>query len=134
MGLDRRTAAVAFGLYLAASLAVGDVFPLSRYSMYADVGRYRESYVPVFLAQGRPANPRDYHRFAGIEPDDMGPGARIGSHNYRVDEDRRWIASHSTTEIGPVPVAYGYRSVRLTNGEIVYGPMDIVARGTAWPR
>ena len=67
-----RAAAVAFGLYVAGAWLLGERFPFSRFSMYASLGRYQESHVPVFLADGRPAEVRSYARFSAIDPAAVG--------------------------------------------------------------
>jgi len=127
-------AALAFAIYASASLLAGEVFPLSRFSMYADARAYGTSHVPVFLADGEPADIRDYRRFSGLDPALMGPGRRICSLGFEVDEAERWVADHTGTEAGPSSVAYGYVSVRLVDGAVVRGEPEIVTRGTAWPR
>src|SRR5690606_13597503 len=81
-----RAAAAAFACYVAMAWLVGERFPFSRFSMYASLGTYRQSHVPVFLADGHPAEARSFHRFAGIDPEVIAPGTRICSLNHRIDE------------------------------------------------
>lgn len=132
-----RAAAAAFACYVAMAWLVGERFPFSRFSMYASLGTYRQSHVPVFLADGHPAEARSFHRFAGIDPEVIAPGTRICSLNHRIDEDARWIAAHRAgvgEAPGPVMVAYGFVPIRLEEDRIERGRVEIVARGTAWPR
>ena len=129
-----RVAAVALVAYVVIALIVGEWFPFSRFSMYSTLGRRTEGAVPVLLADGVVARARDFDRYVGLEAQALGPGTRPCSMNYRVDEDRRWIASHSGTTPGPVRIEYGYVPVRISQGRVLRGPVDVVARGRAWPR
>lgn len=132
-----KAATVAFTGYVVAALLLGEVFPFSRFAMYAKGAGRSEGFVPTLLADGTVTDVRALDRFSGIEPDAMGPGRRPCSLGYRVEEDRRWVAAHSSPDgapPGPVRVEYGYRRIRVVDGRVVRDGLEVVARGSAWRR
>jgi hypothetical protein len=128
-------ALAAFATSLAGGFFVGEVFPFSRFAMYADLAPRGEGFVPVFLADGVLTEPRRFERFSGIGPGDFAaPEGVASSLDYVVDERAAWVAGRIDTQgPGPVTVEVGYDLVHLEGGELVRD-RHIVARGTAWAR
>jgi hypothetical protein len=124
----------AFLLYVAGAVLLGDTFPFSRFSMYADYRR--QGAVPVFLAGGRPVSVRAFESFFGIDPDRMYPKGTPCSLEWRIHEARRWIVQHTAS--GPmeraVPVQWGFTFVTVDEAGRVRQDVRIVSEGVACPR
>jgi hypothetical protein len=125
---------VAFATYVALSLTVGIHFPFSTYPLYADSGGRQAGAVPLFLADGRAVEVRDFVSFQGIDPDSILPAGIACSTEYRVEEARQWLRHHGApAEASPGPVAFevGYRIARIDDQRRIVWSQRIVASGTA---
>jgi len=128
-------AAVAFAVL---SLLVGDRFPFSKHSMYASTAaRGKTGAVPLFLAHGKPAPIDQYHRFLGLDPDNLYNKDLPCSLEWQTHEAGRWIRDKSDppdAEPGPVPVAWGYVIIRVQDDDTLKETWLQKQTGTAWPR
>lgn len=124
-----RVAPVALIAWATAGLAVGEVYPFSRFRMYA-APPAGPTAVPVFQAGGVDADPRRYRDFLGLEGDWGTPPAPC-TMGYRVDQLRHQVATSRGREPGPVKVALGWRVIG-PDGTV--GDFLPVAEGTAWPQ
>jgi hypothetical protein len=128
-------AVCAFAIYLGGSLALGERFPFSRFSMYADVAGRAEGAVPVFLADGEPASPHAFTGFAGIDPDGLLPRDIPCSLEYVVADAARWIRTHPASEGRRGEGArfqVGYRILTIDARGGLSERLRIVAEGRAW--
>jgi hypothetical protein len=131
-----RAAALAFALVLAAGLVLGEVFPFSRFDMYARAAGRREGAVPLVLADGREIEIERLRGFSAIDATTLLPAGIPCSMEYRVHEIERWIATHPAPRDGapgPLHVWIGYRVLSLADGR-VHERRVVVAEGRAWPR
>jgi hypothetical protein len=129
---------VAFIAVLAGGLLLGETFPFSRFSMYANVGRRTESAVPVFLADGVVTEPSRYERFQGLELSRvLLQKTQPSSLQYKTDDGYRWISRHVAQDgerAGPVRFAAGYVTVRLSPAGELTHETHILTEGHAWSR
>lgn len=124
-------AAVGFLVYLTLASLAGEVWPLSRYPMYAHMKP--EGAIPLMLVDGEPALPEDFEAFHGCGPGDVriprGTPSRMG---WRMDEVQRWLASHSGAAPGDVPVRFGHATLALTpDGPRLADDFVLLCEGTA---
>ncbi len=127
---------------------LGEVYPFSRVSMYAEAIGRTAGALPVFSADGRAASVQDYHRFTGDPPADIDPGAGCRasgecaafpcSLGYIPRRDIAWISAHLGANEGagegPVEVRYHYRLITLEGERLIVGAETLVWRGRAWRR
>jgi len=137
-------ALVAFAVWTAASLLIGEMFPFSRVSMYAKMGDRSSGAIPVFLEDGRDANIRDFRLFAGGPVEDIAPGYRCraegGCVTYACSmefiprTDIEWMRLHWTETLpdGGTPVTYVYRLLTVSDGAASIAESSVVWRGLAW--
>jgi hypothetical protein len=131
---------IAFVVYAAGSWILGEVYPFSRFDMYASSAGRSEGAVPVFLVEGREVDVTDYDLFSGIDPDALLPPDVPCSMEYVVRDAARWIASHRKSETqpeGPVTITIAYRilSIDETDGASTLRERTrVVAEGRAWRR
>jgi len=109
-----RPALVSLLAYGLLAVVVGEVWPLSRFPMYAHLPV--TGAVPVVEVEGAWVVPEDLTAFHGCS----GPQIRIPSGvphrvGWRLDEIARWVKAHSATSPGPVQVRFGYRVVQVTD-------------------
>ena len=102
-------------VYAAISLAVGDVFPFSRYSMYAKLrGRVEGAVFAVRVGEARvPIG--ELEGFAGLDPEKVSPDGYPCSQQWVVFEAKRWIEHHrvDTPAADAVDIEIGFRILRL---------------------
>ncbi len=116
--------------YVLISLAVGDRFPFSRYSMYADLTTREEGAVLYIRAAERFIAPDDLDAVHGIEVSALSPKGIPCSQEWLVHEAQRWLGNHRVDhppEDG-VPVEVGWRMLRVQEGA-VHERLQPVARG-----
>jgi hypothetical protein len=122
--------AVVYGLV---SWRVGDLFPFSRYAMYADLGGRAEGAVLVVRAGGREVEFHEVVAWFGVDPELIEPFTVPCSLHWVVFEAQRWIAGHTrpTREGLDVPIEVGYRILKVTPGVV---EERFEARGAGWGR
>lgn len=129
----RSPALLAFAIYFFGSLLIGEFFPFSRFSMYANISPHAQGAIPVFLANGVAAEARDFKAFYGLEPIKFrAPQGVACSLGYLVDERAAWVAQHPASTAGPVQISVGFDQISLVEGEIKHDLL-ITTTGSAWP-
>jgi hypothetical protein len=123
-------------VYFLVSSWIGDVFPFSKYAMYADSATRTHGAVPVFFADGKEARIDDYHRFVGIDTSRMYPRELQCSLEWRVNEMRRWFDNHAAEggDAGTSDVEFGFRILKVDDRGQLDESLKITATGTAWPK
>lgn len=112
-GPASRTAAIAFAVYMVLGTVIGETWPLSRYPMYADLTS--GGAIPLFLADGKPVFPEELVDIQGCAPEQIRiPDGIQGNVGWRMDEIRRWVASHGSDATGPVRLQVGLTRVVAT--------------------
>lgn len=124
-------ATAGFLAYLVLASVVGEVWPLSRYPMYAH--QTAEGAIPLMLVDGEPAPPEDFEAFHGCGPGDVriprGTPSRMG---WRMDEVQRWLASHRGEGPGDVRVRFGHATLAITlEGPRLADDFVLLCEGTA---
>lgn len=104
-------AACAAVIYGGIAWIVGDRFPFSRYSMYADLGGRREGAVLYVRLGGRDVEFHEVVAWQGVDPAAIEPFSVPCSLHWVVFEAQRWIAEH--TGDATVPLEIGYRILRV---------------------
>ena len=122
-----------FGGYLLIAGGAGDLFPVSRFDMYADVSHRHRTALPVFLANDEPAVPEDYERFTGLETGASRWREFPTSTAYLVRDWMRWIGENRGQQEGPDHVRFGYRMLSWDDG-VIEGEIVWVMEGYAWAR
>lgn len=129
----RSPALLAFVMYFFGSLLVGEFFPFSRFSMYANISPQAQGAIPVFLANGVAAEARDFKAFYDLEPIKFyAPQGVACSLGYLVEERSAWVAQHPATAAGPIQISVGFDQISLVEGEIKHDLL-ITTTGSAWP-
>lgn len=135
--MSRRTRFVlaVFATYVVGSLALGEAFPFSNFTMFA---RARdENHAIVFRADGRRAEPGDYTRFkVRSRLRDAGdPGNNAGLLPYEMDALLRERAAPPGDPDGPVAVTcVDYGAFWDPDSGEVFLETEVLCEGTAWPR
>ena len=133
MKIPLQPAYITFILYLGACLVGGECFPFSRFTMYADISPHDRGALPVFFADGLPANPTDFHAFYGIDPQKFqAPEGVACSLGYLLQERAAWVAEHPATAAGPIHITAGFDQISLVDGVIIHDVL-ITVEGSAWP-
>lgn len=101
--------------YAALSLAFGEVFPFSRYSMYAKLRGRTEGAVLSVRADGAEVDVARLHEFVGIDAEKVDTAGYPCSQSWVVTEARRWITDHpgSSAASPEVDVEIGFRILHL---------------------
>ncbi len=128
-----RPAAIAFVAYVLGGLVLGEVFPFSRYTMYADIAARDYGAVPVFVVAGVESDPAEFSSFHGLDPAQfVAPAGIVTAMDYVT---RGWgdqVRRRPADDPGPLAVEVAYDLVRVRAGE-VQRQRIVVARGSAWP-
>ncbi|MCB9664976.1 MAG: hypothetical protein H6732_12750 [Alphaproteobacteria bacterium] len=109
------------------------IFPFCTVPMYADIGGYHTSHVPIFLADGEPADPADFVDFTGMDAEAivLPPPASL---DFVTERHRWWVSTHAWNEEGPPPpveVAYGWALYEAGDHGVERGPFHVETRGHA---
>ncbi len=130
-----RVAGLSCLVYLTVTAVVRDGVPFVRFPAFAFPDTHGVMALPLFLADGAPADPRDYTAF-----DEVGPSAVDVAHEglpsvvaHQFVELERWLADHPGAG-GDVQVAIGLRVLRVDDAGRVYTVDRIDGRGTAQRR
>jgi hypothetical protein len=112
-------AAIAAAGYGTVAWVVGDRFPFSRYSMYADLrGRDRGS-VPFVRFEGRDVAVETLDRFSGVTGAAFDLTGVPCSQEWIVWENRRWIDAHQGDPgDGAGVVEVGFRHFRIRGATV----------------
>lgn len=127
----------AFGLYLLGALLVGEVYPFSRYTMYAISG-YDRGTALVFLADGQPVGDlRRFRAFADFDTDRLQyPPGQPGSQEYLLDAVRHQVRARTADrppEEPSVHLQIGFQVAEPSpQGPRVVEPFVLLAEGRAW--
>lgn len=129
---DLWVALVALVLYVGISLAVGDRFPFSRYSMYARLTHRREGAVLYVKAGERFVAPDELEAVFGLDVPALDPKRVPCSQEWLVYEAQRWLENHLVkTELPDgVPVEIGYRMLSVNEDGLVSMRLAPVTKGT----
>lgn len=130
MGASRATV-IGYAAYAAGALVFGEVWPFSRFPMYAH--NERDSVVPVFLVDGVPTRPEAMRHIHGCRAEDVEVPPhtpfRVG---WRLDEIRAHFRREAADTPGDVPVTLGLAMIRTDLGEPTLDDQLIVlCTGTA---
>ncbi len=128
-----RPAVTAFVVYLLGGLLLGEVFPFSRYTMYADIAARDYGAVPVFLVDGAESEPSAFSSFHALDPSAfVAPTGVVTAMDYVTRDWGDQVRRRPASSPGPLVVEVAYDLVRVRGGE-VQRQRIVVARGTAWP-
>jgi hypothetical protein len=110
----RRVALAAFAVFFVGGLDVGELYPFSRFSMYAAIAPREEAAIPTFRADGRDVRPEALTDFFGVNPDGLAaPEGVVTSTDYILRERAAWVRAHTATTPGPVTVEIGWELWRI---------------------
>ncbi len=136
--LFSQPAALAFLVTIAVCRLVGEVPPLSRFEMYADLDPARTTAVLQLRADGVPADPSSLERFSGDELTELPlPRGVPCTMRWFRDDARTFILDHraASDAPGPVTLEWGYVVVGWRDGAVhELSPFVTLARGRAWQR
>lgn len=125
-------AAASAAIYLALNFGLGGGLPFVRFPAFAFPDTGGVMAVPLFLADGTPANPTDFTGFAGLIPEAL-DGAHPGLPSvveHRFHETQAWIGGHLGTG-GPVEITVGVRVLRTDAAGRIAVEDRVDGRGTA---
>ena len=101
-------------VYVTLSLRVGDVFPFSKYSMYARLRERVEGAVLFVTYDGVEVAPTALTDFVGLEPAKISAAGFPCSQEWVVHETRRWVEDHlGATGPDHRRVELGFRIIRM---------------------
>jgi hypothetical protein len=125
-------ALVACLVYVLVSLAVGDFYPFSRYSMYARLTTRTEGAVLYVKAGEAFVAPDDLDAVCGLDVDAIDPRGVPTSQEWVSHEAMRWLRSRSVGAIeGGVPIEIGYRMLKVDERGQLHERLAPRTRGTA---
>ena len=110
-----RPALLALGLYMIIAGAVGEVWPFSRFTMYANIPK--NAAVPMLKVNGEDHFPEEFVDFFGCTAEQIRLPHGIPSRvRWRQDEIGHWVSRHSAANPGDVAVDFGYQMVTVDDG------------------
>jgi len=110
----RRVALAAFAVFFVGGLDVGELYPFSRFSMYAAIESREEAAIPTFRANGQDVSPAALTGFFGVNPDGLAaPEGVVTSTDHVLRERAAWIRANTATTPGPVTVEIGWELWRI---------------------
>lgn len=117
--------------YAGLSWALADVFPFSRYSMYAKLRDRHEGAVLVVLADGREVEATDVVAWHGVDPAAIEPFTVPCSLHWVVFEAQRWIGTRTAASPDGLEVSLvvGYRILRVAPDGALVERFEERARG-----
>jgi hypothetical protein len=110
------TALACGGVYALTSWLVGDIFPFSRYAMYAGL-RGRTEGAVLYVRVGEAfVDVQELLDFDGVDPAKIQVQGWPCSQEWQVVEARRWVEAHPGS--GREAVEVGFRVIRVREGAI----------------
>lgn len=110
----RRVGIAAFAVFFVGALDVGELYPFSRFSMYAAIAPREEAAIPTFRADGQDVSPEALTSFFGVNPEGLAaPEGIVTSTDHVLRERAAWIRAHTATTPGPVTVEIGWELWRI---------------------
>ena len=115
---------------------IGEHFPFSKFNLYSDTSQRTNSAVPVFLADGEPANIWEFDRFSGFSADEFLPQDMPTGLTWMAHEAARWVREHPNeeSELGPVKADYGFRVFAVGEDGCIEEEIKVLQSGSAWPK
>ena len=103
-------AVLAMGLYMTIAVTVGEVWPFSRFAMYASIPK--NAAVPMIKVDGIDHHAEEFVDFFGCERAQIripeGIPSRVG---WRQNEIGQWVDRHRADIPGDVSLHFGYQMV-----------------------
>jgi hypothetical protein len=133
--LPRRVALAAFAVFVVGGLELGEVYPFSRFSMYAAIAPREEAAIPTFRADGRDVAPEALTGFFGLDPDRLAaPEGVVTTTDYILRERAAWIRAQTATTPGPVRVEIGWELWRFDpeTGALTRRSITLQSGSAAW--
>ncbi len=124
-------ALAAMAVYIVISLLVGDRFPFSRYSMYANLTQREQGAVFFVRAGDRFVAADELDAVWGIDVPALDPKLVPCSQQWLVYEAQRWLESH-LVEAPPedsLPLEIGYRMLKVEPDGAVSMRLDVLTQG-----
>lgn len=120
-------------VYLGLAFGVRGGLPFVRFPAFAFPDTGGVMALPLFLADGEPAEVADFTDFVGVGPDavDLVHEGLPSVVAHRFHETASWIATHPGTEAGDVDVTVGLRVLRVQADGSVSREDRVDGRGTA---
>lgn len=133
--LRRRVSVAAFAVFFVGGLDLGELYPFSRFSMYAAIAPRDEAAIPTFRADGRDVPPEALTDFFGLDPDNLAaPVGVVTSTDHVLRERAAWIRAHQATTPGDVKVEVGWSLIRLdpTTGGLLRRELTLQTGTARW--
>ncbi|GDX80616.1 hypothetical protein LBMAG42_24270 [Deltaproteobacteria bacterium] len=126
-------AAGACALYLALAFGVRGGVPFVRFPAFAFPDTGGVMAMPLFLANGEPAEVTDFTDFMGVGPEavDVVHTGLPSVVSHRFYEAQSWIGEHPGERAGDVEIAVGLRVLRVLPDGSVAREDRVDGRGTA---
>jgi hypothetical protein len=123
-------------LYVIGCRLFGENFPFSNFNLYSNTSQRTHSAVPVFFADGEPANIWEFDRFSGLAADKFLPQDMPTGLTWMAHEAARWVREHPNeeSEPGPVKADYGFRVFAVGEDGCIEEEIKILESGCAWPK
>lgn len=131
----RRAALAAFAVFFVGGLDVGELYPFSRFSMYAAIAPREEAAIPTFRADGRDVAPEALTGFFGLDPEGLAaPEGIVTTTDHILRERAAWLRAHAGTTPGPVTVEIGWELWRLdpTTGALTRRALTLQRGSARW--
>ncbi|MCK6515497.1 hypothetical protein L6R46_10645 [Myxococcota bacterium] len=132
---SRRVALAAFAVFFVGGLNVGELYPFSRFSMYAAIEPREEAAIPTFRADGRDVEPEALTGFFGLNPNGLAaPEGIVTSMDHVLRERAAWIGANTATTPGPVTVEIGWELWRIdpTTGALTRRALLLQTGSARW--
>jgi hypothetical protein len=126
----------ACAVYMALALTFGGGLPFVRFPAFTFPAAQGATAVPLFLADGAPADIAAYTDFVGIDPDavDVKHHGVACSVEHGLYEQQHWLREHAAapgSAPGPVRVEIGLRILDLDETGALREVLRVDAAGTA---
>lgn len=120
-------------VYLGLAFGVRGGLPFVRFPAFAFPDTGGVMALPLFLANGEPAEATEFTEFAGVGPEavDVVHEGLPSVVLHRFYETQSWIAAHPGTGVGEVEVTVGLRILRVQADGSVSREDRVDGRGTA---
>ena len=122
--------------YIVISLVVGDRYPFSRYSMYAQLTTRKEGAV-LYVKVGEDFVPSYFvEEVSGLDLAVIEPRKVPCSQEWLVYEAQRWLRNHTveTPSEGALPIEVGWRMLRVDEAGELHQRLVPITRGMGHAR